>query len=175
MIAAALVFSLVVAWPSYAEESITSTKDEIRNLFNSAISSYPAISEKATISDENAKLEILKLEMSDYLTLARKLEEQQQYRQAADCYQKVFELCQDPKLKKLIKLRNKELQKQLQRIKKAQKSDSKKIANKNLLDARKPTASSKMSNLEKQHTQKSKLLQQLQQKLQKLEEDNDEY
>jgi len=174
IMAGILAFSLFAAETSLAAETITRTKDEIRSLFNSAVSSYPEISEKAEIADENKKLEILKLEISDYLNLAHKLEEQHQYRRAVDCYEKILELCQDPALKRFIITKNKELKKL---VLKTKKSASRKIAKerKSLLSARKPTASSKISNLEKQHAKRSELLQELQGKLKKLEENNDEY
>ncbi len=72
IIAGVLMFCLFFASPSYAGETLNNTKDEIRSLFNDAASAYPAISEKAKISEENKKLEILRLEISDYLTLAEK-------------------------------------------------------------------------------------------------------
>jgi len=174
IIAEISTFLLFIAGTSYAAESVTRTKDEIRSLFNTAVSSYPEISEKAKIADENKKLEILKLEISDYLNLARKLEEQHQYRRAVDCYEKILELCQDPGLKKFIIMKNKELKKL---VLKTKKSASRKIAKekKSLLCARKPTASSKISNLEKQHSRRSELLYELQGKLKKLEKNNDEY
>jgi len=174
IMAGMLAFSLFAAGTSLAAETIARTKDEIRCLFNTAAASYPEVSEKAKIADENKKLEILKLEISDYLDLARKLEEQHQYRRAVDCYEKILELCRDPKLKKFIIIKNKELKKL---VLKTKKSVSQQIAKekKSLLCARKPTASSKMRNLEKQHSRRSELLQELQGKLKNLEKNNDEY
>lgn len=170
----ALTFFLLAASSSYAGETIQNTKDEIRSLFNDAAASYPEISEKAKISQENKKLEILKLEISDYLTLAKKLERQQKYREASACYQKVLQLCNDPKLKKLIRIENKKLKRLLKQTK---KTVSKEIAKKkrSILSARKPTSADKKRNLEKQHTRRSELLRKLQKKLQKLEKDDDEF
>jgi len=174
IMAGMLAFSLFAAETSLAAETIARTKDEIRSLFNTAVASYPEISEKAKIADENKKLEIIKLEISDYLNLARKLEELHQYRRAVDCYEKILGLCQDPELNKFIIIKNKELKKLARETK---KSASQKIAKekKSLLCARKPTADSKMRNLEKQHSRRSELLQELQGKLKKLEKNNDEY
>ncbi|MBL7073453.1 MAG: hypothetical protein ISS33_06770 [Candidatus Omnitrophica bacterium] len=172
IIAGVLMFCLFFASPSYAGETLNNTKDEIRSLFNDAASAYPAISEKAKISEENKKLEILRLEISDYLTLAEKLAEQQKYRDATVCYQKILQLCNDPKLKKLIRIENKKLK---QLLKQTKKTVSKEIAKKkrSILSGRKPTAADKKRNLEKQHTRRSELLRKLQKKLQKLEKEDD--
>ncbi len=168
-----LTFFLLAASSSYAGETIQHTKNEIRSLFNDVTSSYPAISEKAKISEENKKLEIIRLEISDYLTLAKKLEQQQQYKEATDCYQKILKLCNDPELKKLIRIENKKLKKLL---KQTQKTVSKEIAQKkrSILSARKPTVTDKKRNLEKQHTRRSELLKELHEKLRKLENEDNE-
>jgi len=168
------MFFLLTASFSFAGETIQNTKDEIRCLFNDAARAYPTISVKAQICEENKKLEIVRLEISDYLTLAKKLEQQQKYREATDCYQKILQLCNDPKLKKLIIIENKKLKRLL---KLTQKTVSKKIAQKkkSILSARKPTAADKKRNLEKQHTRRSALLKELHEKLGKLEKKDDEY
>jgi len=174
IVTGALTLFLLAAGSSHAGETIQNTKDEIRSLFNDAVSSYPAISEKAKICEENKKLEILRLEISDYLILAKKLERQQKYQEATDCYKKILRLCNDPKLKKLIIKENKKLKRLLKQTK---KTVSKKIAKKkrSILSAGKPTAADKKRNLEKQHTRRSELLKELHEKLWEIEKKDDKF
>ncbi|MFH1395033.1 MAG: hypothetical protein ABIH09_02630 [Candidatus Omnitrophota bacterium] len=173
VIITAVLLSVCFHNQAFASETITMQKENIRRLYNEALFSYSALNDKIEIVEQTEYLKNIVKEMNDYLELARKLEKQEKYQQAIKCYNEILILSQDPEVKSFISSRNKKLK---QLAQKTQKSVSKKISKQKaaILNARKPTRSSKIENLDKQHDRRTQLLSELQQRLNQLEQEQQE-
>ncbi|MDP8258016.1 MAG: hypothetical protein P9L90_01140 [Candidatus Aadella gelida] len=71
---------------------------------------YSDLLKKIELSSRAGKLKTIKESVEQFYSLGKQLENLGKYKQAAECYEKVFKLLSDPLIQRYIKIRNKKLQ-----------------------------------------------------------------